>query len=229
MLVITAFVGFGIGGNIPIDTTICLEFIPQNRRFLLAILSVFQPLGVVVTSGLSYAFIPQFSCGKDAAGTDLPSCHNVAAGVACCTKASNMGWRYNLLCLGGICLAIFFLRFVVFNFQESPKFLLYRGQDEKAVKVLQHIAKFNKRECSVTLEMFEALTDENDSTASRDTNTPMLGAGVKQLKATWQEKVKLEFQRYKILFSSFTMARLTILVWITYVFDYWAFSIAGKI
>lgn len=28
-LVLTAFVGFGIGGNIPIDTTITLEFIPQ--------------------------------------------------------------------------------------------------------------------------------------------------------------------------------------------------------
>jgi MFS family permease len=28
-LVLTAFVGFGVGGNIPIDTTICLEFIPQ--------------------------------------------------------------------------------------------------------------------------------------------------------------------------------------------------------
>lgn len=29
VLVLTAFVGFGIGGNIPIDTTICLEFLPQ--------------------------------------------------------------------------------------------------------------------------------------------------------------------------------------------------------
>lgn len=28
-LVLTAFVGFGVGGNIPIDTTIVLEFIPQ--------------------------------------------------------------------------------------------------------------------------------------------------------------------------------------------------------
>lgn len=30
-LVLTAFVGFGVGGNIPIDTTITLEFIPQVR------------------------------------------------------------------------------------------------------------------------------------------------------------------------------------------------------
>lgn len=228
VLAITAFVGFGIGGNIPIDTTICLEFIPQNRRFLLAILSVFQPLGVVVSSGLSYAFIPKFSCGNGSDGDPLPSCNNVAAGVACCTKKSNLGWRYNLLCLGGICLAIFFLRFVVFNFQESPKYLLYKGHDEKAVKVLHHIAKFNKRESTITLEMFEALADEETSLASRDTTTPILGAGAKQLKATWQAKVRLELERYKILFSTFNMARLTILVWITYIFDYWAFSIAGE-
>jgi hypothetical protein len=29
VLALTAFNGFGIGGNIPIDTTICLEFLPQ--------------------------------------------------------------------------------------------------------------------------------------------------------------------------------------------------------
>jgi hypothetical protein len=29
ILVLTAFNGFGIGGNIPIDTTICLEFLPK--------------------------------------------------------------------------------------------------------------------------------------------------------------------------------------------------------
>lgn len=138
-----------------------------------------------------------------------------------------MGWRYTLLCLGAICLAIFFLRFVVFRFQESPKFLLYRGKDEKAVKVLQHIAKFNGRECNVTLETFEALDNEEVSLASRDTTAPTLNT--KQLKKTWGENIKLEFVRLKTLFSDFNIARLTILVWITYIFDYWGFSIAGEL
>ncbi len=73
--------------------------------------------------------------------------------------------------------------------------------------------------------MFEALADEETSVTSRDA---ILGGGAKQLKATWQAKVKVELERYKILFSTFNMARLTILVWITYIFDYWAFSIAGE-
>lgn len=29
ILVLTAFTGLGVGGNIPIDTTICLEFLPH--------------------------------------------------------------------------------------------------------------------------------------------------------------------------------------------------------
>ena len=138
-----------------------------------------------------------------------------------------MGWRYTLFTLGAICLFIFFLRFIVFRFQESPKYLLYRGKDEKAVKVLHHIAKFNGRESAINLEMFSALTDEDSSVGTRDTGTPILGAGSKQIKSSLWEKAKLEVVRYKILFSTSQMARLTILVWIIYMFDYWGFSIAG--
>ena len=128
-----------------------------------------------------------------------------------------MGWRYTLLCIGAICIFIFFLRFVVFRFQESPKFLLYRGRDSKAVEVLHKIAKFNGRESTVTLEVFEALNDEATSTASGDSDRPMLEASTKKSKESWGTRINIELQRYKILFSNFTMARLTLLVWITYV------------
>lgn len=139
-----------------------------------------------------------------------------------------MGWRYTLICLGAICVTIFFLRFVVFRFQESPKFLLYRDRDDKAVEVLQKIAKFNGRESSITLESFEALTNEHASMVNRDTDMPIPNAGMEKLTSTWVENIKTELQRCKILFSTFPLARLTILVWITYIFDYWGFSIAGE-
>ena len=124
-----------------------------------------------------------------------------------------MGWRYTCLCLGALCLFIFFLRFVVFNFQESPKYLLYRGKDEKAVKVLHNIAKFNGRESRITLEVFEAL--EKSETLSHGSTVPLSEGEASPPKMTWKEKVKNELLRYKILFSSVTMARLTILIWIT--------------
>ena len=190
-------------------------------------LSVFQPLGVVVSSGLAYGLIPKYSCGDGVDGKPLPACTKVASGQPCCTKASNMGWRYLLLAIGGICLTIFMLRFVVFHFQESPKFLLSRGHDEKAVKVLHEIAKFNKRESTINLEVLAALADDDISTGGQGTASPILAADTKQIQSSIGHRAKKELARYKLLFASATMARLTILIWIAYVFDYWGFSIAG--
>ena len=212
ILVLTAFVGFGVGGNIPIDTTICLEFLqPQNRRFFLALLSAFQPLGVVVTSGIAYGLIPTYSCGNGADGKQLPSCYNVPFGQPCCTKTSNMGWRYTLYTIGGITLFAFIMRFVVFDFQESPKFILYKGQDEKAVQVLEKIAKFNGRRSKVTFEMFNKLNDKETSMQIQSAGSQSLGADVKNF---WESKLALELSRYKLLFANSTMARMTILIWV---------------
>jgi hypothetical protein len=46
--------------------------------------------------------------------------------------------------------------------------------------------------------------------------------------ATLTQKLKSGLIRVKILFSTPTLTRLTILAWIIYGFDYWGFSIAGK-
>ncbi|WPG99482.1 MFS general substrate transporter [Acrodontium crateriforme] len=225
-LVVTAFVGFGIGGNIPIDTTICLEFIPQNRRFLLALLSIFQPIGVVVTSAIAYGFIPKYSCSPNFSESNpLPSCNTVGSGIRCCSKADNMGWRYLMFAIGAITLGIFILRFVVFNFQESPKFLVFRGKDDKAIEVLEHIAHVNKRRCGVTKADFESLITEE---ASLNSARELLGSGKAQSQLPLREKIKIEFARYNMLFSSVQMTRLTILVWLTYICDFWGFTLAGE-
>ncbi|RPA85102.1 MFS general substrate transporter [Ascobolus immersus RN42] len=235
ILVLTAFNGFGIGGNIPIDTTICLEFLPKDRRFLLAMLSIFQPLGVVVCSGIAYGFVPKFNClnnvdvpacsGSSLSPPDcLPSCFNVPKGEACCSKGDNMGWRYLTYCLGGISLFVFVLRFFLFTFQESPKFLLSKGKDEEAIKVIQHVAKVNGQETSLTMATFNAL---ENSFGTRGAAVELPG-GVILTKKHWTEKVKFELMRMKILFSSAMLIRLTLLVWVIYAFDYWGFSIAGS-
>ncbi|CAF3473956.1 hypothetical protein SNK05_010455 [Fusarium graminearum] len=227
-LVLTAFVGFGVGGNIPIDTTITLEFIPQNKRFLLACLSVFQPIGVVICSAIAFGFIPVYACSPNFSEPDaLISCNNASGGERCCSRGDNMGWRYLLFTIGGITLFIFILRFFVFNFRETPKYLVYRGRDEEAINTLRHMAEINKKECGITVEMFESLQGDESSVGSGDSATPALGAGKKQLNLKWSKKVKLELYRYKMLFSSAKMTRLTILVWLTYIMDYWGFTVAG--
>ncbi|KAL2430105.1 MFS siderochrome iron transporter 1 [Exophiala dermatitidis] len=228
VIVLTAFVGIGIGGNIPIDTTICLECLPQNRRWLLPTLSVFQPIGVVVCSGIAYGFIPNYSCAPG-----LVSCNRPDAGTPCCSKADNWGWRYLMFTIGAITVAVFVLRVVVFRFKESPKYLLYRGKDEQAIEVLQHIARYNKRECHLTLETFTSLSSDaasasTGSSSSNSNHAILLGSGSNQKNLPLSERVKVELSRFKVLFSSFAMTRLVVLVWIIYAFDYWGFTIAGS-
>ncbi|KAF2760823.1 MFS general substrate transporter [Pseudovirgaria hyperparasitica] len=234
-LVITAFVGFGVGGNIPIDTTIVLEFIPQNKRFLLALLSVFQPVGYVLAAAIAYGFIPSHSCSPNfTAGDDaLPSCRNVVDGTPCCTKASNMGWRYVMYTTGAISLAVFALRFVIFNFRESPKFLIYRGHDEKAIRVLEQVADFNGSSCTLSMADFDTLsrthsppTPSSISTIpilSHSTNTTTSPSTISRLRLN----LLSEAHRLALLFSTPTMTRLTLLVWLTYICDFSAFTITG--
>lgn len=100
---------------------------------------MWQPLGVVAASGVAYGTAAKYRCA-----VTLPSCINVASGEACCTVASNMGWRYLVIVLGAVTLLIFFLRYFVFKFHESPKFLLSKGREQEAIDVLHRIAKFNR-------------------------------------------------------------------------------------
>jgi MFS family permease len=227
ILVLTACVGFGVGGNIPIDTTITLEFTPQNRRYLLPLLSIFQPIGVVICSAIAYGFIPNYSCSPNfSEANPLSACSTVSAGEPCCSKADNMGWRYLLYTLGSITLLVFCMRFVVFQFQESPKFLLYRGRDADAVKVLQHVAKMNRRASSLTMEKLEAVEDEWEAVQS-GRGRPGLGDGVMLFRTPTKQRLVLELARFKLLFSDFYMTRVTLLTWLIYICDYSGFTVAG--
>lgn len=193
---------------------------------MLPFLSIFQPIGVVITTAIAYGFIPTYCCKPDFTQGDaeLPSCNTVEAGTPCCGKSNNFGWRYMILTIGSITTLVFILRFVIFRFRESPKFLLYKGHDAKAAKVLQQVAAFNKAHCDVTIESFEAINREH---LASEGEAPILGAGSKQANATWAHKIKVELSRYKILFATPALARVTILVWLIYICDYWGFTVAG--
>ncbi|KAF2214476.1 hypothetical protein CERZMDRAFT_57776 [Cercospora zeae-maydis SCOH1-5] len=222
-LALVVVIGFGIGGNIPVDTTICLEFLPSNRRFLLALLSIFQPIGVVGTSAIAFAFVPSHSCSPDFSRADaLPSCKNVADGVACCTSAQNMGWRYVLYTIGAVNVLVFILRTCVVKVQESPKFLLSQGNDEAAIRVLQAVAKTNGTECTLRLRDFERADAEDESDAAFVKSRMELTD-----KNYWKGEVRKELSKYKKLFDSNQMIFVTLLVWLTYICDFFGFTLAG--
>lgn len=228
----------GLGGNIPIDATIALEYLPQNRRNLVTLLSLWQPIGVVFASAVAYgtAAKPSWRCNDS-----LPSCVTIPDGQprnssTCCTVDSNMGWRYLFIILGVMTLVIFFLRYFVFHLYESPKFLLSHGREQEAIDVLHKIAYFNKAPPpTLTLDMFQAIDETFSSSPSvvGVSDSPQLAArGEKLSTARKTQKVLCNFARgignLKALFSHRLQAIIFILLAIAYMGDYWSFNLAGS-
>lgn len=122
---------------------------------------------------------------------------------------------------------------MVFRFQESPKYLISRGKDEKAIAVLHKMAEFNKQECTLTLRMFEDLCQDHggkDSEANVYDDEAHVGQAEIPGHGKWsrltrgsaleRSNIKAGLSRYALLFSTPTMARLTILIWLTYACDF---------
>ncbi|KAI9759274.1 MAG: hypothetical protein M4579_002483 [Chaenotheca gracillima] len=134
--VFAALWSVGVGGNLPVDSAIFLEFLPASHQYLLTILSIFWAFAQLVAALVAWPLIGNFSC---------------AATATTCTKGENMGWRYFLIAMGGMSLVMFIIRFV-FHLYESPKFLMGRGRDADAVRVVQEVARRNGKTSPLTLE-----------------------------------------------------------------------------
>ncbi|OCF59469.1 hypothetical protein L486_02135 [Kwoniella mangroviensis CBS 10435] len=210
----------GLGGNIPIDATIALEFVPQRKRMLVCLLSLWQPVGVVFASGIAYATAAKYRCASG-----LPSCHDVASGAACCSVSSNMGWRYNSIVLGGVTLVIFFLRFFVFRFHESPKFLLARGREAEAIEVLHKIAKFNKAPPPTLTVQHFAEIDASSSTYTNDSNAQ--NGNMTSIGSVTKRFLR-NFRGLKGLFLNKLQFFIFCLLAVAYMGDYWSFNLAGS-
>jgi len=124
---------FGVGGNLPVDSAIFLEFLPGTHQYLLTILSIYWAIAQVVANLIAWPLLGNLTCQQ----TDEN-----------CTKSKNMGWRYFVITMGGISMIQFFIRFVCFSIFESPKYLMGKGKDEEAVQVVHEVARRNGKTSS---------------------------------------------------------------------------------
>ncbi|KAI9746961.1 MAG: hypothetical protein M1835_002284 [Candelina submexicana] len=147
-----AALGTGVGGNLPVDGALFLEFLPFASGGLLTMLSVWWPVGQLIASLIAWGFIPNYSCSAD-----LKSCNVSPRGAPCCNKASNMGWRYFVITLGALTFCMFVCRFFLFHLFESPKFLLSRGRQPEAVATVHGIAYKNKRQTWLTVDILNSI------------------------------------------------------------------------
>lgn len=127
-----AALGTGIGGNLPVDGALYLEFLPSASGGLLTLLSIFWPVGQLVASLLAWAILS----GKYPEG---------------------QGWRYLVYTMGTLTFVMFLARFVLFTLYESPKFLLSRGRQAEAVAVVHAIAYKNKTTMWLTEEVLNEI------------------------------------------------------------------------
>ncbi|KAJ5095700.1 hypothetical protein NUU61_005056 [Penicillium alfredii] len=134
--------GLGVGGNLPVDGALFLEFLPFASGNMLTMLSVWWPVGQLIGSLLAWAYIPRWSCAENA---------------PVCLKEDNMGWRYLVLTLGAITFVMFVLRFFFFHLYESPKFLLSRGRQDEAVASVHGIAYKNRTQTWLTTEILNEI------------------------------------------------------------------------
>ena len=80
--------------------------------------------------------------------------------------------RYTLITLATMTFIIFLCRFLLFNFRESPKFLLAKGHDVHALDVIHSVAKFNGRQPpNLTIEDLKAIEFEEESRTTRSSTS----------------------------------------------------------
>ncbi|KAJ2383189.1 hypothetical protein GGI23_007201, partial [Coemansia sp. RSA 2559] len=152
--------GSGVGGNMPVDGAIFLEFIPREKRHLLTMLSVFFSLGSVVTSAAALALLPPFSCPDD------------LGPEGCDVAKQNNGWRYLLITMGLTTFAMVILRNICFRLHETPKFLLQNKGRSDVVIVLKKIVRYNGGTAKTSSPRMD---DENTRNSNSNSNSNSSG------------------------------------------------------
>ena len=211
-----AALGFGLGGNLPVDGMMFLEFIPANKQYLLTLLSVFWSLGQLVASLVAWAFIANYSCDGNQSNTPM------GPDTVACDTSRNMGWRYTFYTLGALTFFMFVCRFFVFRLPESPKYYLSKGRDAEAVAVIKEIARRNGTPLGddiISVEIFRsAAGQEADMDAREVEEEPQGLKGLASLPARFLGNFKgvsftPDLSHVKPLFYGWKMGLTTTILW----------------
>ncbi|KAG4411448.1 hypothetical protein IFR04_015418 [Cadophora malorum] len=145
-----AFLGFGGGGNLIMDTTVFIEYLPSNKQWVLTWLASWWGLGQAVAGFVAWGFLPpsKWNCSNPF--------NDDGVRISTCSKADNMGWRYVMYTSGAMVFVMSVARITVIRLKETPKYLLGEGKDEQLVADFQAMAAKYNRPCSITIEMLDA-------------------------------------------------------------------------
>lgn len=121
-----------------------------------------------------------------------------------------MGWRYTYWTFGGLTLALFLFRFLI-HLYETPKYLLGKGKDEKAIDVIHSIAGRNGTTTWLSMDHFQAIdtqlqaiqtSSDGGASVERDVDQAIVG----RMLAKWApENVLALFSTPKMALSTSLM------------------------
>ena len=119
-------------------------------------------------------------------------------------------------------LAMWAIRFMVFRLLESPRYLVARGNNTKAVEVLKKMAAINGQQCSLTVEQLElaGCADGKDLRIDGQRRLTAIETGIRSASITWKH-VKGLFSSRKLALST----SLLIGVWGASCFTHHIFSL----
>lgn len=227
MCVLLFLLALGLGGNLPVDGAMLIEYIPGSHQWVLTFLSLFWCIGQLYAALIGWAFISNYHCESLDSSLDPPPL---------CPKADNWGWRYSWFLLGGSVMIMWLIRYVVYPIPESPKYLLATGREEEAYSVLQFIARENKKELDLTFEQLcmakfghlehtDGLQDMRAEVEKQESTTPEVASltRLERFKRQWEgstarpSRIKHTLQHMRIspisaLFASKKMTLNTILI-----------------
>lgn len=128
-------------GNLPVDSAIFLEFLPASHAYLLVILSIDWAFAQVLATLIAWPLLGNLTCQE---------------GDTVCTRSENAGWRWFIITMGGLTLLMWAIRFICFTIYESPKYLMGKGDDERAVQVVHEVARRNGKSTNLTVDDLKA-------------------------------------------------------------------------
>lgn len=132
-----ALSSFCLGGNLAIDATVFMEFLPHKWSFLTTAFACFWSLGQFVAYLVAYLILRH------------PG--NVCDSAEDCDSRDNRGWRYVWYADSAIVLVLALVRLLL-KLDETPKFLVSNNRDEEAFELLSKIATRYNRPLSLTLD-----------------------------------------------------------------------------
>ena len=178
----------GVGGNLPVDSAIFLEFLPGSHQYLLTVLSIFWAFAQLLATLVAWPLLGYHTCQETA---------------TTCTRSENFGWRWFMITMGLLAMIMFCCRFFLFKLYESPKYLMGRGRDEEAVRVVHEVARINGKTTNLTLADLEVFNQAGQQ-------------GVDASAALKRKLEKVNFTHLRALFASAKLAwstSLIILIW----------------